>query len=146
MSPEEQKVLFNRFVEEVFHRGNLAALDQFFTPDAVIHDPGVELRGPAALRSGVESLRTAFPDLRITAEDRIAEGDRLAVRYRGEATHRGPWRGIAPTGQRISYTGILMLRFEGRKIAEFWAQPDLLGLLQQLGAFPSAAGSSGGSG
>jgi hypothetical protein len=136
MSLEENKVLFNRFVEEVFHRGNLGALDQFFTPDALIHDPGVEVRGPVALRPAVRGLLAAFPDLRITVEDQIAEGDRLAVRYRGEGTHRAEWRGIPARGTRISYAGIVIVCFEGGQIAEYWAQPDLLGLLQQLGALP----------
>ena len=86
------------------------------------------------MRSGLRSLLAAFPDLHITVEDQIAEGDEVALRYRGEGTHRGEWRGIAPTGKRIRYTDILIQRFEGDKIAEFWAQPDLLGLLQQLGA------------
>jgi steroid delta-isomerase-like uncharacterized protein len=139
MSLEENKALFNRFVEEVFHRGNLGALDQLFTADALIHDPGVELRGPVALRPAVRRLLAAFPDLRITMEDQIAEGDRLAVRYRGEGTHRAEWWGMPASGKRISYTGILIVCFEGGRIAEYWAQPDLPGLLQQLGALPPSA-------
>ncbi len=134
---EDNKALFDRFVEEVFHRGNLDALSQLFTPNALIHDPGVEIRGPVALRSAVRGLLTAFPDLRIVIEDRITEGARLAVRYHGEATHRADWRGIPASGKRIGYTGMLIVRFEGDQIAEYWAQPDMLGLLQQLGALPT---------
>jgi predicted ester cyclase len=134
MLPAHHKSRLGYFVEEVIHRGNLDALDQFFTPDCVIHDPGVDLQGPVALRQGIHHLRAAFPDLRLTIEDAIAEGQEVAARYRGEGTHGGEWRGISSTGKRISYTGILMVRFEGNRIAEYWAQPDLLGLLQQLGA------------
>jgi predicted ester cyclase len=134
MSLDQNRAHFSRFVEEVFHRGNLGSLDELFTPDALIHDPGLELRGPAALRPAVRSLLTAFPDLRIVLEDQIAEGNRLAVRYRGEGTHCADWRGIPASGKRISYTGILIVRFAGDQIAEYWAQPDMLGLLQQLGA------------
>ena len=83
MSSEENRALFSQFVEQIFHRGNLGALDQIFRPDALIHDPGVELMGPEALRPAVRGLLAAFPDLRITVEDQIAEGNRLAVRYRG---------------------------------------------------------------
>jgi predicted ester cyclase len=129
-----QKARFRQFVEEVFHRGDAGALELFFTPDARIVDPGVEIHGPKALRPALLGLLTAFPDLRITVEDQIEEGDRLAIRYRGEGTHRAEWRGIPARGTRISYTGILIVRFEGDRIAEYWAQPDLLGLLQQLGA------------
>jgi predicted ester cyclase len=127
------------FVEEVFHRGNDDALDRFFRPDARIIDPGVEIHGPKALRPALRGLLTAFPDLRITVEDQIEEGDRLAIRYRGEGTHQAEWRGIPARGARISYTGILIVRFQGDRIAEYWAQPDLLGLLQQLGAIQMAA-------
>jgi len=134
MSHSGNKSLFKQFVEEVFHRGDLGAVDRFFTPDARIVDPGVEMRGPKALIPALRGLLTAFPDLRITVEDQLEEGDRLAVRYRGEATHRGAWRGIPARGTRIGYTGILIVRFERGRIAEYWAQPDLLGLLQQLDA------------
>jgi predicted ester cyclase len=129
-----RKALFLEYVDEVFHRGNSGALERFFTPDAHIYDPGVEIHGPKALRPALRGLLTAFPDLRITVEEQIEEGDRLAVRYRGEGTHRAEWRGIPPRGTRISYTGILIVRFEGSQIAEYRSQPDLLGLLQQLGA------------
>jgi steroid delta-isomerase-like uncharacterized protein len=139
MTADEKLNLFASLVEEVFHRGRLDAVDELFAPDAVIHDPGVEHRGAAALREGIRSLRDAFPDFRITAEDQIAEGDRLAVRYRGEGTHLGTWQGIPPAGKRISYTGILIVRVADGRIAEYWAQPDLLGVLRQLGAFPPPA-------
>jgi predicted ester cyclase len=134
MSQSSRKALFKQFVEEIFHRGNLGAVDRYFTPDARIADPGVEMRGPKALVPALKGLLTAFPDLRITVEDQLEEGDRLAVRYRGEATHRVAWRGIPARGTRIGYTGILIVRFERGRIAEYWAQPDLLGLLQQLDA------------
>ena len=134
MSQPGHKALFEQFVEEVFHRGNLEAVDRFFAPDARIVDPGVEIRGPKGLIPALRGLLTAFPDLRIVVEDQIEEGDRLAVRYRGEGTHRADWRGIPARGTRIGYTGILIVRFEHGRIAEYWAQPDLLGLLQQLDA------------
>jgi predicted ester cyclase len=129
----DNKALFGQFVDEIFHRGNLAALDRFFTPDARIVDPAVEMRGPRALIPALRGLLTAFPDLRITVEDQVEEGDRLAVRYRGEGTHLSEWRGIPARGTLIRYTGILIVRFEHDRIAEYWAQTDLLGLLQQLG-------------
>jgi predicted ester cyclase len=134
MSESGHKALFKQFVDEIFHRGDLAAVDRFFTSDARIVDPGVEMRGPKGLIPALRGLLTAFPDLRITVEDQIEEGDRLAVRYRGEGTHRVAWRGIPAHGTRIRYTGILIVRFDHGRIAEYWAQPDLLGLLQQLDA------------
>jgi predicted ester cyclase len=139
MPAEETKALFARLVAEVFHGGRLDAVDELFTPAAVIHDPGVEHRGAGALRQGIRSLLAAFPDFRVTVEDQIADGDRLAVRYRGEGTHRGEWQGIPPTGKRISYPGMLIVRAADGRIAEYWAQPDLLGVFRQLGALPALA-------
>lgn len=69
----------------------------------------------------------------------LAEGDLVASRYRGEGTHLGEWRGLPATGRRFSYTGILIHRLEGGRIAEFWGQSDSLGLFRQLGALPAPA-------
>src|SRR4051812_24009095 len=118
MSNNGHKLRFRQFVEEVFHRGDPTAIDRYFTPDARIVDPGVELRGPNAIRPALRGLLTAFPDLRIVLEDLVEEGDCLAVRYRGDGTHLGDWRGIQAEGKRVSYTGIVIARFEGDRIAE----------------------------
>ncbi len=137
MGSQEQTALVRRILEEAFNRGNLGVVDEGFAPDAVIHDPGLEYRGAAELRRGLERLRTAFPDFHFTVEDLFAGGDKVVVRYRGEGTHRGVFLGIPATGRRISYTGILIVRLQEGRIAEFWAQPDLLGVLRQLGFAPS---------
>jgi predicted ester cyclase len=97
-----------------------------------LHDPGRELRGTPAIRQGLQALRAAFPDIVYTVEAQLAEGDLVASRYRGTGTHLSDWRGVPASGRRFSYTGILIQRFEGGKIAEFWGQADLLGLLRQL--------------
>ena len=136
MSSEENKAVARRLFEAMT-RGDLGAVDDLFTPDAVVHDPGRELRGREAIKQGLALLRAGFPDVVYTVEDQIAEGDKVVSRYRGEGTHLGQWRGVPATGRRFSYTGVLILRFEGGQIAEFWGQSDSLGLMQQLGAFPS---------
>ena len=125
-------------LEDAFNHGKLEALDRGFTPDAVIHDPGLELRAPAELRQGLVRLRIAFPDFHFTVEDQFATGDRVAIRYRGQGTHHDEFLGVPATGQRIDYTGIIILRLQDGRIAEFWAQPDQLGVLKQLGARVSA--------
>jgi steroid delta-isomerase-like uncharacterized protein len=135
MGAQEQMALVQRILEEAFNHGHLDVVDEGFAPDAVIHDPGLEYRGTAELRRGLDRLRTAFPDFHFTVEDLFAGGDKIAVRYRGEGTHRGVFLGIPATGRRISYTGILIVRLQDGLIAEFWAQPDLIGILRQLGAF-----------
>ena len=79
----------------------------------------------------------AFPDLRHTYEDQLAEGDRVATRQTWHATHVEDFQGIPPTGKRVSVTAIVVDRIVAGKCVEHWASPDLLGLMQQLGAIPA---------
>jgi predicted ester cyclase len=69
-----------------------------------------------------------------TIEDLIAEGDKMVARWRSHATHQGDYMGIAPTGNRVKFTGISFYRIEGRKIAESWTVEDQFGLMGQIGA------------
>jgi steroid delta-isomerase-like uncharacterized protein len=123
-----------RVLDAAFNHGDYSLIDESFVPDALLHDPGHEMRGTAELRAGLTMLRRAFPDFHFTVEDQMADGDKVILRYRGQGTHRGDFKGVPPTGRRIDYTGILIVRLEAGCIAEFWAQPDQLTRLQQLGA------------
>ena len=80
---------------------------------------------------------TAFPDLQITLEDMIAEGDKVVSRFMGRGTHQGEFMGIAPTGKRVEATAISIMGLEGGKLAEEWEQVDMISMLQQLGAIPT---------
>jgi steroid delta-isomerase-like uncharacterized protein len=111
-------------------------MDGLFTPDFVRHDPRRELHGIEKNRQFIASLRSAFPDLHFTVEDQIAEGEKVAVRYRFESTHRGEFQGMPPTGKQVSYSGILIYLFADDKIAEQWTEIDLLGFLRQLDVLP----------
>jgi predicted ester cyclase len=83
------------------------------------------------------SFVEAFPDLRLTVEDLMAEGDRVAARVTFRGTHKGPFQGIPPTNRQVTFTSIEMNRMVDGKVAEHWVEIDLLGLLQQLGAVPA---------
>jgi predicted ester cyclase len=85
----------------------------------------------------VSMMRSALPDLRITLEDDIAEGDKVVTRWIGQGTHQGELMGIAPTGNRVTITGIPIHRIEDTKIVEEWSNWDAPGLIQQIGAIPS---------
>jgi len=135
---EKNKSLANQVWEEVWHQGNLARMDDFFTPDFVRRDPGRELRGVEQNRQFIASFRAGFPDGRFTVEDEIAEGDKVVVRYHFEGAHRGPFQGMQPTGKQVRYSGIIIYRIEGDKIAEQWTEIDLFGFLRQLGVLPQA--------
>lgn len=138
MPTEDNKLLADRVWEEVWHQGDLRLLDDLFTPDFVRHDPGRELRGINQNRQFISGLRAAFPDLHFTVEDQIAEGDKVVVRYRFQGTHLGDFQGMPPTSKQANYTGILIYRMSGGKIAEQWTEFDLLGFLRQLGVIPNS--------
>jgi predicted ester cyclase len=91
--------------------------------DLIEHNP---LPGQGAGREGhkqvVASFRSAFPDLQVTTEDVLEEEDRVALRWKAEGTHHGDLMGLAPTGKRVTLTGIEILRVSGDKIVERWAE------------------------
>lgn len=132
MDPRE---LLERHTEEVWNRGNLDSVEEFVAEDYVEHDPSVrdQFRGPGAYRRNVETFRTAFPDLSVTIEDAIVEGDKIAMRQRFGGTHEGEFMGIEPTGREVESTSFVFCRIEAGKIAETWVESDVLGLLEQLG-------------
>jgi steroid delta-isomerase-like uncharacterized protein len=133
---EENKAIVRRQEEELFTQGNLDVAVEVYARDYVGHDPSnpEDIRGLEAAKQAAADYRKAFPDLRVTVEDVIAEGDKVAARLRFRGTHRGELDGIAPTGRRVDCTGIVISRMEGGKIAEDWANFDDLGMMQQLGA------------
>jgi steroid delta-isomerase-like uncharacterized protein len=139
MAAEENKAILQRFNEvvgEVFRTGNVDALDEVLAPEFVYHQPGA----PPDLESYKQFLAMfglAYPDVSLTVEDMIAEGDKVVDRLTWQATHQGPFMGIPPTGDRVVVTEIHINRIAEGRIVERWAQPDLLGLMQQLGAVPA---------
>jgi steroid delta-isomerase-like uncharacterized protein len=136
---EENKAVARRAFEDHFNTGNLDLGEEIFTPDYVNHDPSLPDfgSGPEAANQAVRLYRDAFPDARITVEDQVAEGDKVATRWSARGTHEGELMGVAPTGNRVEITGITISRIEGGKIAEDWINYDALGMLQQVGAIPA---------
>ena len=142
MSAEENKAIARR-AYEIFSSGNLEALQEVIAPDLVDHNaaPG-QAPGIEGTRQVLGMLRAAFPDLRLTPEDLIAEGDRVVARLMVTGTHQGEFQGLPPTGKQVTMSGIEIVRLAGGKAVERWGEFDILGLLQQLGAVP-APGAAG---
>jgi len=137
MSTEQNKSIVRRWVEEGWNKGNLAVVDQLYVPDYVQHEPAPEtVNSSEALKGQVNMYRTAFPDLQLTIEDLIGEGDKVVWRVHSKGTHEGPFMGIPATGKTADVTGIVIFRLENSRIVEGWINIDALGLLQQLGAIP----------
>ena len=141
MSTEENKAIFRRYVEEVGNEGNLEVADEIFGSYLAHQSDGSVLeRGPEDVKKFMSEFREAFPDFHTTIEDQIAEGDRVVTRWRMHGTHRGEFRGIAPTGAELEVTGIGIFRFSDGKVVESWDNFDQLGMMKQLGVIPTPGG------
>ena len=133
---EENKAVVRRWVE-VFNEGNLDAVDELLTDSYVRHDPNSpEVRGPEEEKQLIAMYRSAFPDLRFSVEDMVAEDDKVATRLGISATHKGELLGIPPTENQLSFTAMELYRLAEGKIDEQWVNVDTLGMMQQLGVVP----------
>ena len=138
---EANKNVVRRLFEEVWNKGNLQVTDELFASTYVHHDPSSpDLgRGPESEKKRATLYRTAFPDLRLTIEDILAEGETVMARWSCRGTHKGDLSGIAPTGKPFTISGVSIARFAGGKMVEGYVNWDALGLMQQLGVVPEFA-------
>ncbi|MFQ5901607.1 MAG: ester cyclase [Thermodesulfobacteriota bacterium] len=138
MSVEENKAIMRRWYEEVLNKGNLAVVDELIATDCVDHNPlAPELpAGLEGVKQGFTMFRTAFPDVRVTVEDMIAEGDKVVSRLTLRGTHKGEFMGIAPAGKQVTVASIDIVRIAGGKMVEHWDVIDELSMMQQLGVVP----------
>lgn len=139
MSIENNKLIMNRFVKFI----NSASEDlaqELISPNAVFYVPGrpEPLRGSTGYLSLVGMMRSGFPDIQWSLEDVVTEGDTIAARFLMRGTHRGNFMGIPPTGKPIQVQAMNFYRLSNGQFIEEYGQPDMLGLLQQIGATPSA--------
>lgn len=148
MAALDVKDLARRYNEALDTNGHLAVVAELFAP--LYH--GDALRATALPRPAAEQLisqfRTAFPNLRVTTEEPIAEGTRVATAWTMAGTQQGPFLGLPPTGKPVTISGVTVLRLDDRgQILDQETRWDALGLLRQLGTLavqaPEAARSSG---
>jgi predicted ester cyclase len=136
---EENKEKVRRFLVEGFGQGKTELADEVLHPDFVCYDPNSEtgeVRG-ADLKGQIEYFHQAVPDATYTVEDQVTEGDKVVSRWTASGTHQGEFFGVAPTGNKVEFTGIQIDRFdESGKLIEEWPEYDLLGAMRQLGAIP----------
>lgn len=130
MSAEDNKALARRGFEETMNQRNLAVLDELHVPDFVFHAASRTIQGREPFKQFISMFLTAFPDLHVTIEDMIGEGDRVVVRFTYGGAHKGDFMGIPPTGKQVTVTGIGIIRVANGKILEEWIISDLM---QQLG-------------
>jgi steroid delta-isomerase-like uncharacterized protein len=139
MSTEANKAIARREIEEFEGKGNLAVADEVLAPNYRLHFPGFPPLDREGHKQVISVFRDAFPDMRITVESQLSEGERVANHIIMIGTHQGEFQGIPPTGKYVTVTGTNIMRFEGDKIAELWGYLDAVGMLQQLGVIPPQA-------
>jgi steroid delta-isomerase-like uncharacterized protein len=127
--------LARRWLEQGWQSGDPAVVDALHAPDFVDHDPGGRTPDNAGFKLGIAALYAAFPDLQARVEDLVVDEGRatVAVRWSASGTHTGPYLGAAPTGRRVAFKGIEILRVRDGRIAERWGEWDGIELLGQLG-------------
>ncbi len=138
---ENSKAVVRRLLDELWTKGNLSVADECVGAAYTHHDPSTPdfPRGPEGEKQRATLYRAAFPDLRFTIEDMIAEGETVVVRWSSHGTNKGNLGAIAPTGKQVEVTGVSIARFAGGKMVEGWINWDTYGMLKQLGVVPEVA-------
>ena len=135
MSEEENKTFVRRWNEELW-KGNQTIFDECIASNCDFHGGSSQ-----QLQEIVNEFRHAFPDMTLTIEEVIAEGDKVVSRWTIHGTHKGnlitPYGRVSPTGKQVTYTGISINRIANGKIVDDRFEGDVLGLLQQVGALPT---------
>ena len=134
MSVEDNKENIRRHVDEIWHKGNMEAVDELIAPNYVLRIPeGDDITGIDGFKQMATNQRTAVPDLHFTIDHMIGEGDYVAVQYTDTGTFTGKMGDIEPTGKKFNETQAIIYRFENGKQVETWAYRDMLSMYRQLG-------------
>jgi len=137
---EANKALVRRIIEAVVNTGDFSSLDEFVSSDYTYFEPTL---GPMSGRDGYRTLvsmyRSAFPDLTLTVDQQIAEGDTVVTRWTAHGTHQGELFGMSATAKEVSVQGVVISRIHDGQLAEDYESYDVYGMLRQLGALQAAA-------
>ena len=138
--PTDNKSIVRRIYEEVWNKRRLEVVDELISPSHAVHvqlmdhaDPGI---GPEAYARNVTQFLSAFPDMKFTILDMIAEDDKVVVFWNITGTQVGEFRGIAPTGKKISLDGITINQLANGKIMDSFVSWDMWAMIRQLGTAP----------
>ena len=138
MSPEANALLVGRYLEEVIHRGNVAAIDESIATNHLLTWPGspIPMCGPEGFKHLLIIYASAFPDLHWTTEEVTALGETVVARLRARGTHQRELMGMPPTGKQVTWTETHIFRVAGGKLVEHWTNLNPVGMLQQFGVLP----------
>jgi steroid delta-isomerase-like uncharacterized protein len=134
------KATFRRFHDAFANGGDAefisTMIDEIAEPGVRNHTP-VEATGAQVLKELFARIHRVFPDLHVTVEDMIEEGDKVAGRNTLTGTHQGEYMGLPPTGKTVTYSEIIIFRFVNGRIAETWGVVDVFSQMKQLGIIPA---------
>ena len=135
MQSTDNRQIVQRFMDECWNKGNLNSVAELVAADCRYHDPVFPslTSGAENIKNHIQNCRGGFPDLTFTIDDTIAERDEVVHHWTAVGTHKGQFLGMPPTNKKASVTGTSIYRIEGSKIAESWANWNLMSLMEQLG-------------
>jgi steroid delta-isomerase-like uncharacterized protein len=139
MTLEENKDIARRFIQRVFVEADPAAVDELASEDFMPHSWGQMPPGRDSLKAAQKRVTQGISDARMTIEDLIAEGDKVAVRLISHGRHTGEFMGVPASGKEYDISETHIFRITGGKVVEHWLNADMLGLMQQIGALPAPA-------
>ena len=125
--------LVRRWFKEVWTESRHESIDELMHPQCIVHGLGDVRHGAEAFKAFHSAYLDAFPDVSLTVDHVIVEGDTAAARWSGSGTHTGKGLGFAATGKRVTFTGMTFARIQNGKIIEGWNCFDQLGMMLQLG-------------
>lgn len=129
MSDEENRTVALEFISQVYNEGKLELIEKYASSDLL--NPG-STPGLEGMTQSVSSLRETFPRLECKVVETISQDDRVVLRLAGKGVQSGPFMGLSPTGKKINFWGVLILRFRAGRIVEFWSLVDTAGILTQM--------------
>jgi steroid delta-isomerase-like uncharacterized protein len=135
VSTATNKAIARRYLEQVFNERRVDLFEEFLVADCRIHGAGIA-SGRDAAREWLAITGVTFPDMQLTFEDMIAEGDKVVIRAVFSGTHQGKLFGIPATGKRVTQSSVFIFRLAKGEIVEGWYVTNDLDLVKQLGEAP----------
>src|SRR5215212_5902491 len=120
MTAEENKATVRRWVDAAWNSGDFSSAPDLYPSDYVLHFAGMETHGADGLSGFISAYRAAFPDLHMTIEDLLADGDKVVWRITTSGTQRNEFMGIPPSGKAMAVSAIVISRFADGKWVEDW--------------------------
>jgi steroid delta-isomerase-like uncharacterized protein len=137
MTTESNKAFMQRFTQFINTASEKLA-GELISADAIFYVPGraEPMRGPAGYLAIIGMMRGGFPDIQWTLEEMVVEPTKVAARFTMRGSHQGPFLGIPPTGRTIAVQALNIYHLSDGHIVKEYGQPDMMGLMQQIGALP----------